>query len=222
MAVTNLLDERKIKEELAVFLKNQNILSTTDRGVATVTQEFNGTGAQVDFIATSVPLRNVRSVTVGGVASVYGSDYTVNYSTATVTFAVAPASGSNNVDIQYDHGTSEKIFTDQPRYDLKVGSYPRIAVTLTSSTTQEIALGGKDTMTEFIISATAYGFGTVEVDNYIKAIRSAVLLNKANFYHIDFLTPMAGSPIINDPGRVDKILQKTIDFRAPNNIETAS
>lgn len=221
MAVTNLLDEAKIKEEIAVFLKNQDIFTISTRGVTTVTEEFNGTGAAVDFQVAQAKMRNVRTVTVGGVAQSYGSDYTVDYDTYTVTFAVAPGSGTNNVDITYDYGT-EKIWTDLPRDDITVGSYPRIAVTMTSVATKEIAIGGADTENDLIISVTIYAFGTGQVDAYIKATRDAILQNKKNFYHIDFLTPVRGAPIINDPGRIDKVLQKTIDFRSPNNIETVS
>ncbi len=35
MSVTNLIDEKLIKQELVVFLRNQDVFSTTVRGVTT-------------------------------------------------------------------------------------------------------------------------------------------------------------------------------------------
>ncbi len=62
-------------------------------------EEFNGTGAQTAFVLAKEPESIVR-ISIGGVVGT-DADYTVTRRDKTVTFGVAPASGTNNVDIEY-------------------------------------------------------------------------------------------------------------------------
>lgn len=222
MTVSGILDVVAIKEELVVFLRNQDIFSTTLRGVTTVTEEFDGDGLDTTFVLTNTPVRNVRSVTVGGSSVSFGSDYTVNYSTATVTFTSAPGVGTDNVDIQYDYGSTDRIYPDIPRTDITVSSYPRISVQITSTRTSELALGGLNTISDHLISIYVYDDNGDDVDNYIKTVRTKFLENKKNFYYNKFITPIASSPMIYDPNRVDKIVQRTLELRSLFNEETVS
>lgn len=61
---------------------------------------FNGTGAATAFTMTDINLdATAVTATVGGVAKVETTDFTVNRTTGVVTFTAAPALGTNNVII---------------------------------------------------------------------------------------------------------------------------
>ena len=223
MAVTNLINLNQIKQELVVFLRNSDIISTSDRGVTTSTDESIGTGdtVEVDFALAESNAKNVRNVKLDGSAQTFGTDYTVDYSTYTVTFSSAPGSGVA-VTATYDYGSGDSIYPDFPRTDLGINSYPRIAVAVTSTNTTEIALGGVDTMSDLLLSIYVYANGMVNVDTYIQTVRQAILENKQDFYYLVFVTPVTQSPLINEPARGDKIYTRSIDVRALFNVEDIS
>jgi len=223
MAVTNLINLNQIKQELVVFLRNSDIISISDRGVTTSTNESIGTGdnVEVDFALAESNAKNVRNVKLDGSAQTFGTDYTVDYSTYTVTFSSAPGSGVV-ITATYDYGSGDSIYPDFPRTDLGITSYPRIAVAVTSVATNEIALGGLDTMSDLLLSIYVYANGMVNVDTYIKTIRQAILENKKDFYYLVFITPVTQSPLINEPARGDKIYTRSIELRAPFNLEAVS
>lgn len=214
------LDIYRIREELVVFLRNSDIFSVGTRGVTTESDSFNGTGALLTFTLTpsTGSVRNVRSVTVSSVSKALGTDYTVNYSTGVVTFVVAPGSGTNNVVVSYDCGTSDKIFPDFPRPDISVSSFPRIGVDIISAKT-EMAGFGNVHVTDFLITVAVYDFKSEDISNYIKAIRQAMIAARSSFYYIKLLTPNAIGPMIVSPNKNDKILMQTVDFNAGFNYE---
>jgi len=211
MTVINI---KELKEELVVFLRNQDIFTISQRGVATVTEEFDGTGSQTDFVLTNTPVRNIRSVTVGGSAQSLGSDYTVNYTTATVTFLSAPANGTDNVDIQYDHGSTDKIFPDYPKTELSISSFPRIGFGIITMGTDPAGFGNV-TSTRTSITIIVYDKKTSVIEDYITAIRTAIRNNYTGFYYLaPFVTVRNVGPVINSPraqGK-DKIFQQNIDI----------
>jgi len=223
MAVTNLINLNDIKQELVVFLRNADIISTSDRGVTTSTDESIGTGdaSEVDFSLGQSNAKNVRNVKLATVAQTFGTDYTVDYSTAVVTFSTPPGSAVA-VTATYDYGSGDKIYPDFPRTDLGITSYPRIAVAVTSIATSEIALGGADTMSDLLLSIYVYANGMVNVDTYVKTLRQAILENKQDFYYLVFVTPVTESPLINEPARGNKIYTRSIELRAPFNLEAVS
>jgi hypothetical protein len=214
----NTHDEDAAIQELVVFLRNQNVFSTTERSVTTVTEEFNGNGVLKTFTVSKLNIKNVRSVTVGGVAKVFGTEYTVNYTTATITFTDAPASGTNNVDITFDYGT-DAIFPEQARVDLQLVSYPRISVSTTAINIEDGATDGNINYTEYLFSFYIYAEGSSAVRGYFKKIKEAILLNKKNFYYLRYITPISATGIIKEPNRQDKVLTKVLECRAPWNEE---
>ncbi len=73
----------------------QSITSTSLGFTNTATEEFDGDGTTTDFTISETPLAGSVTATVGGV------DTAVTVSGTTVTFATAPATGTDNVDISY-------------------------------------------------------------------------------------------------------------------------
>lgn len=222
MAVTGLINLNDIKTELVVFIRNSDVISIGDRGVTTTTDEFDGDETETQFTLSNSNVKNVRSVTIDDVAQTFGTDYTVNYSTAVITFTSAPGTGTDNVDVEYDYGSGDKIYPDFPRVDLGINSYPRIAVAVTSMTTAELGIGGAANINDLLLSVYVYANGMANVDTYIKDIRSVFLQNKNDFYYLKFITPVTQSPLINEPARGDKIYTRSVELRALFNVEDIS
>jgi hypothetical protein len=214
-----LINIDKIEEEQVVFLRNSDILTTSQRGVTTTTDTFSGDGTTTTFTLTNSNVKNVRSVTVDGNAQSFGTDYSVDYSNATITFTTAPATGTDNISVQYDYGNSDKIYSDYPRTDLSISSYPRISVTVTAIRTEDAGVGGKVNVSDILFSVVVFANGKQNVNNYIKAIRQAYLNNKSHFYYLFYIIPVAQGPLVNEPNRGDKIYYRNIDFTSPFNYE---
>lgn len=214
----NVQDEGLIIEELVIFIRNQNILSLSDRGVTTTTEEFNGDNNTKIFTISNLNIKNVRDVTIGGVSQILYTDYTVDYPTGKITFTTAPTSGTDNVDIEYDYGT-DAIFPEQARLDLKLVSYPRIAISTTAINIDDGATDGNINYTEYLFSFYTYAETTSAVREYFKKIKEAILNNKKNFYYLRYITPISGTGIIQEPNRNDKIVTKVLECIAPLNEE---
>ncbi len=211
MATTTVVNVSDIREELLQFLRNQDILSISTRQVTTVTEEFDGTGAQTVFTLANSTSKNVRTVTVGGVPQTFGVDFSVDLDASTVTFTVAPAVGTDNVDITYDFG-SDRIFGDYPQPDLTLNNFPRIVVDILDATTQELSLGGVSNLTSYRISVTFYSPKVSEVWSGLDTIKEKFQNNKTDFFFIPFITPIRLSPLIRAPWGDGKIVQATRDF----------
>jgi len=212
------LDQKDIKQEIVVLIRNSDVFSTTVRGVTTTTEEFDGDNSTTDFTVSQSTIKNVRSVTVGGSAQTFGIDYTVDYSTATISFTSAPASGTDNVDIEYDYG-DDKIFGDIPRIDLNLDSYPRLAVQITASRTDDGSLDGTVQFTEYLVTFYAYADSVDDAESYITACREAILGNKKDFYYLRYIRPLGEGATRNADGRHKKIVMKTLECTAPLNEE---
>ena len=217
-----IIDEDNVVEELVVFLRNQNIFSTAQRGVTTITEELDGTGSQLAFVLSNTPVRNVRGVTVGGVSKSLGADYTVVYSTATINFVVAPGAGTDNVDIQYDYGSTDKIYPDWPRPDLALSSFPRIAVDILDIPSRPGGFGNVNE-SEINFTVVVYDSTTKTIRDYITTIRTAFINNYNDFYYLKIINPTGTGPVIS-PGDEfhQKILSQNIDFRSKFNLEVNS
>ena len=119
------------ENQLVHWTRNSDIMTVSERGVTTIAA--TGTfAADSSFLIVRTNVKNVRSVVVGGDTLVLGTDY--DYDTdfldttikTKITFTVAQTGAYT---ITYDYGT-DKIHADYPRDDLKLTSYPRIAVIL--------------------------------------------------------------------------------------------
>jgi len=200
-----------IKEELVVWLRNKNIISLSDRGVTTVTDDFNGDGNMTQFQLSQTTLKNVRKVTIGITEQTFGTDYTVDYSNAQVNFTTAPEIGVDNVNIEFDYG-NDRIFPDFPQPYLKLNSFPRIAVDIISGNTTEFGIGANTNQSEYIISIVCYDKDQSDVEDMIASIRSNLMDDKKNFYYIPFLTITSMGPLLATPFGQNKIFQRNQDI----------
>ena len=200
---------KNIKQELVVFLRNQDIISVSNRGVTTSSDTGTFAAALTYTLATNPTLlKNVRSIVVAGTTLVYGTEYSINYATGAITF-VAAQTGAYT--ISYDQGTSDRIFPDFPQPYLKLNQFPRVAVDIISGTTIETEIGAGTTQSSYLISIVAYDKDQDDVEDMIASIRSKVQDNKKNFYNFIFITPTAMGPLIVSPFGENKIFQRNQD-----------
>jgi len=200
----------QIKQELVVFLRNQDLISNSDRGVTTSTDTGTFTATASHTLATNPTLvKNIRSVTVAGSPLYFGDDYFVNYSTGVISFN-NPQTGAYS--IVYDQGSSDRIFPDFPQPYLKLSSFPRISVDVIGGVTSEIELGAGTNYSEYPVTIVAYDKDLTDMENLISGIRQKIMENKKNFYYFKFITPTAMGPVIVSPFGEQKILQRNQDF----------
>lgn len=215
------LDIGAIKEELVVFLRNQDILSISERGVTT--KEDTGTFvAQITHLINKPNVKNIRSISVGANELTFGTDYTVDYYyddsgtiKCKITFNTAQTGGYS---INYDYGT-DKIWPDFPRDDLSISSYPRIGVDIISITTAPFGVGGNTDISNILFSVRVYGDPTSNLNTYMTSIRTAFLTERKNFYNLGFIKPVGVGPLIED-GKRQQILSQNIDFMSMFNVES--
>jgi hypothetical protein len=216
------LSVMNIRNELAHFLRNSDVLSVAVRGVTTISSEtFVATSGQTVFSLAHYPVRNVRSLTVNGVAKYYVRDYTVDFSSGVVTLNTGASLGVS-VIFSYDYGSSDKIFPDFPRDDLTLVSFPRIGVELTSMTTEPIGLGGANHLSTLLFTVivavpvnkdvdVAGGFGGLsDLEATMTLIRTAVSAGAKTFYSFPWISAQSMGPLLK--GVNDKVLQQTCDF----------
>ena len=184
----------------------------------------------IEYLSESFDLKEeqaseeVNLLGAGGDASpmAFGTDYIVNYTTYTITFTVAPGIGTDNVDIEYDFGSTDKIYGDVPQTTISVSSYPRIAVQITSETSEEGAVDGSVIITDYLISIYTYTSSIDELEDYVKSTREYLLNNRKGFYYTRYLSPAGKGPTFPEPERGNKIVSKTQEWRAPLNFEVIS
>ena len=219
--MTNILDVGLIEQEFLFFLRNSDIISISDRGVSTVTEEFNGDGNEKDFTVANSAGKNVRTVTVGSISQTFGTDYSVSFSsddTITVTFTTAPAVGVDNVDVTYDYGNSDKIYSDFPRPDLSISSFPRIAFDIISLETADAGFGNV-CVSDIDIQVNIYAKSKNTMQNYSNTLRTAILANRDSFTYLKRIIPIGMGDDLKHPSGKDKILTRAFNFRSILNYE---
>ena len=211
------MNVKKIKQEQVVFLRNQDIFTTSQRGVTTANATGTLSGTKVITISTAA-IKNIRSITVAAVTKNLGTDYTVVYgNTSTViTF------GSNQTGdyiVSHDYGT-DKIFPDMPRDDLDIDSYPRISVDILSAPGDAFGIGGDSFISDVAFSVIVYDDDSDDIDEYVDAIKDVYITNAKNFFYLPFIKRILIGPTIDSPDKKNEIMQKNIDYVAQFNVET--
>ena len=210
------------EKELVNFLRNQDIISTSDRGVTTTTETFSGNASDVDFDLSNTNVKNVRLIQISAVTQAYGTDYSIDFDGSNpgrITFTTAPATGTNNISIQYDYGSSDRIYPDFPRADLKLSSYPRVAVNIISVASSTMGIGGESDNSSLLVSTVVFDAGMKSVLEKVNSIRNSIRSNKSSFYNFDYITPNSITVLIKSQDRNDEIVQQNADFDILNVVE---
>ncbi|KKM97734.1 hypothetical protein LCGC14_1164980 [marine sediment metagenome] len=218
-SVVTTLDYWQIKQEVAVFIRNSDIFTTTQRGVTTQADSDVFTDADT-FTISRTNVKNIRSVVING-STLTLADYSVDYGDGSENCVITFNNTQNgSYTIRYDYGT-DKIFPDFPRPDLSISSFPRIAVDLINLPSDP---GGFGNVNENTINFTVvvYDLKAENIANYLTAIRNAFISNFTGFVHLSgYVRPTNTGPLFKSPfekGK-DKILQQNIDFTSPFKFE---
>ena len=216
------LDFKNIKDEQINFIRK----SVTDPKSRTTntTQNFTGDAIEDTFtltngITSSSFLQHVNSVTVAGVAQVWGTDFEAEFVGANknkIIFVTAPADGAAIV-VDYNHGANDICYPGFPRKDLNISSYPRIGV-LVSHTTELISASNYVTQTEMRMRCIIMGENTAEIDVLMKEIRDAYLASP-KFFYLRFVTPLSATDMVLNENRSGAVVGKILELRAPFNLE---
>lgn len=217
-----IFDQATVLEEVTVALRNADILTTTQRSVTT-TSATGTLSSATSLLINSSSVKNVRSVTVATVVLSFGSDYTVDYDyndagtyKCKITFSTAQ---SGAYSVSYDYGT-DKIFYDYPRSDLKLSSFPRIAVGFID-VSSEVGGMGNVNLNRYDLSVVVYDSDPDAIRAYIKSIRTWVVNNQNSLYYLKVIKPVLVGPLVpsNFEKLYDKVFQQNLDFTSRFNLE---
>ncbi len=215
------MDIPKIKQEQVVFLRNNDVFSTAERGVTTTTQEASLSGTKIITISATA-VKNIRSITVASVPKFVGTDYTVVYPKKGITDCVITF-GSNQTGayvVTYDYGT-DKIHPDFPRDDLTISSYPRIAVDVINAPIEPLGIGGSSFISNIGMTIVIFANNSDDLDSYVQTIKTLYVSNAKNFFYLGIVQPTLVGPTINSPDKKDEIMQKNIDILGKFSVDTA-
>ena len=220
------ISKLNIKKEIVNELRSADLISTSIRGVTTTTEEFNGDGAETTFTLTGTGLgnggiKNIRTVTIGGVSQAFGTDWIMSDDFSDIVFTTAPASGTNNVDITYDYSTDgDRIYPDYALTVVSTNDFPRIGFDIISTSTSLKALRGAITQTNMLLSFVSYGVGATSAEILADSVRSFLNTKKNSWFYLNALFATSEGPIIPATQANNKIYQRNVDFSAPFEFET--
>lgn len=213
------LNIQSVKQEQADFLRNNDVFSTTQRGVTTANATGTLSGTKVITISRT-NVKNIRSITVGGASKVLGTDWTADYKHANGCVITFEANQTGDYVVSHDYGT-DSIFPDFPRDDLTINSYPRIAVDILNVSIDAFGVGGSQFISNVALTIVVYDDNSDDLDGYIQTIKDLYVSNAKNFYYLKFVKPTLIGPTINSPDKRDEIMQKNLDILGQFNVDTA-
>jgi hypothetical protein len=199
----------QIKKEIVNLIRNENIITTTIRGVTT--KQDTGTFTNIlNYTLATTPLltKNIRSVIVGSNTLKWGRDYTLDFETGVITFTSAQ---TGVYTISYDTGSTDRIFPDYPQANLKLNQFPRIAVDIIGSTSNEVGIGASITQSTYNITIICYSKSQEEIEEMVTKVKKLIMDNKKNLHYSAFITPTAQGPILISEFGERKMFQRNQD-----------
>ena len=222
------LNLQKLKTEMVVFLRNADILTTTQRGVTTISDKFSATAGQTVFTLSNAVTRNIRAITVEGASKSAYVDYNPDYKavSSTVTFLTG-LSAADQVVVGYDYssGTIEKIWSDYPELIYVPNDAPRIGFGFPGFRTRPLGIGNTNWISDAFCSIKVYDKNEKTIDGYISTIREKLKAAQRSFFHFQIVTPTnIGPAIVHDVSSgtklAGKVFEKAIDLIMRFNYES--
>ena len=98
----------------------------------TTSETFSGDAVETEFTVSNTDLLCINTVTISAVAQVKYQDYDIDLVNNKIVFKSAPASGSDNIAVNYDYNTSTKswiyVSEARPRTKLVRTDFPLVTV----------------------------------------------------------------------------------------------
>jgi len=199
------LDQTNILAELVEFLRNEDMLTITQRGVTTtaVTGTFS---AAATFVIAVANIKNVRSVVVGGLTLTPYTDYTVK---TKITFT---ESQTGAYTITYDAG-ADRIFNDYPKSEMKISNFPRVAVEILDIPSEAGGFGNV-TKNDINFTVVVYDTNKTVIRDALYNIKKSFGDNWTSFYYLNtVIRPTGTGPLLNTEDTNDKVFQQNQDFK---------
>jgi len=213
--MTNYLDIKEIKQEVANWLRNSDIFTISQRGITTAAGTGTFSGAS-SYVINVTNVKNIRSVVVGGTTLTYGEDYQVDFDFLDTTIKCKitfTAAQTGAYTITYDYGT-DKIFPDYPRPDLTISSFPRIGFDIIDITSNYAGFGNV-LISTIRLNIVTYDTNNENVTDYLTTIRKKIIESNTSFYYLGYIVrPDLIGPLIVSPREIgeDKVMQQNIDM----------
>ena len=212
------LDFTKIKKELLFFIRNSDILSTTERNVTTTSATGTFAGAS-ELLISVTNIKNIRSIIVASTTLTYGEDYTYDLDNASGCLISFTTAQTGDYTISYDYGT-DKIFLDYPKITLTIKNFPRVAIDIIAV---ESDFGGLGNVIKNNIRFSIYFYSKNKQDitDYITTLRTKMKAHFKNFYNFNAVKVITNGPMLpfNTDLYKNKIFQQNIDFMSILNYE---
>jgi len=208
--------------ELLNELRSADILSITERGLATKTDSFTAAGGAQTFTLTETSCKNVRWVKQAGVSLSYGTDYAFTYSASKNISAVVVSKSLTlgaKITISYDYGTGDKIYPDFARPYISISSFPRISFNYINGDTEVIAVDGVQAFSP-LMQFTIYDYGVEALHTKMTNLRQFIKNKQQGLYYSNILRIVGGRPyeLIREEGK-NKIYKMDLDVKNELNIE---
>lgn len=207
-----LIKSKDIIQEIVMFLRN-NLVDSKSRGTA-ATQSYTATAGQTAFVITTNYPLNITGVTKNAVAVAFGSGYTFNYDTKTMTLTTG-ATINDVIIISYKYGTDSWVDFKSPRLDLNLDDYPRISVSSIARTNNVLGLNQDGMGTSFSFRIKIFMDNRNDVMDMVDTIRQLMWSARRSFYYFNALTPTADAGPGIDSVRKNEIYIADIDFSIP-------
>lgn len=193
----------KIKEEILNLIRNNDILTITQRNVLTTTDNFTATVGQTDFTLTNPSVKNIRSVVVDSTTLDLYADYDINIEgkdrieSKLVTLNSA-LTGGESVDITYDYSKgidpktgkdyADRVWSDFPEDFVKIGGFPRVVFDIVSIANTNRSSNDTVQQKSILFSFGAFADNKT-VESLQKTYYDLIFANRKNRYWLTLLRP---------------------------------
>lgn len=206
MSVINQFD---VLNEVVVSLRNEDVLTTTQRDVNRVTQ--TGTlSSDVEIVIDRSNVKNVKSVVVDSNSI---TDYEVDYDSNDECVITLSSALSGDYTVIYDYGT-DKVFVGYPRSDLTINSFPRVAVEYIDIQSEAGGFGNVN-RNKHDLSIVVYSTNKAQIRNIINLVRVWCIENQNALKQLRLIKPVMTGPIViagEFTKYKDKIMKQNFDF----------
>jgi len=204
--VVSRVDFREIMDEIVLTLRN-NVVDRQERA-SSDTDSFTGDGTTTTFEFTNDldsksrhKIMNVKSVTIDDTEQTVYEDYVVGYRKDSpilgkIQFWNAP-DDSAAIVVSYDWQYSF-VYSESPRIDLPVSSYPRINVQIKETSPEEAAVGGKVFLYEIPVYLTVTDLKRDDTEDTMQEIVRYFneKSQREGFWHFQYIRPVKLSGVI--------------------------
>ena len=209
-----------VKNEILNFIRNENIISSTLRGVETRTETFNVLNSTPTLTLAEDGVKNIRQVDVDGTIYTAFEQYNIlNLNTRDKTqIEFLTSISGNTISVEYDYGIGDKIYADFPQDFITIDSFPRIGFDIVNIETESLSFSDdyyqKSLVFEFRVLSKSE-----DVEIIAQNLYDALFNNRKDFFYTTFMRPQDISSKALIDSTSNKIFGVSMRFVAPTQYE---